>query len=328
MSISKVTSTTPNFLINGVVPGLSGDIVMAGGNVFWVDAYNGSDSNDGSSAMNAFASIPYAYAKLTANQNDVLFVIGGPTSYQLASSLVWAKNYTHMIGLDSGTRVASRARMFASTANTAPISFNITASGCFFKNIKFGAGSAQAASLICMQITGGRNHFDNCAISGMENATAGTAATLTAGRSLKLSGSTGENLFTNCVIGSDTIARTATNYEIEIVSGCPRNVFENCDIISYCTAGGESHAMLLIGSGGIDRWVEFNLCRFMNMSTNVGSGVVNAQTLSLSAIAGGFVLYDTCAVVGFTATQTSSSGNLYIQNSVPTFATSGLAKAS
>jgi hypothetical protein len=329
MSINK-NSGKLDFQLNGIVPGLDGSIVMAGGNTYFVDAQNGSDSNDGSSPVNAFQSMTKAFAALTANQNDILFVIGGAKALNLTATLVWNKNYTHLIGLCSANGISNRSRIFQTAATAFTPLVKVTASGCIFKNLEFFQGVTSTAALVCMDVNNSsRNRFENVHIAGMGFVGGGSAGQ-TGGRSLTLTGAS-ENKFLDCIIGVDAASRTATNYELEFIAGttaCARNVFEHCKFISFTATGGAAHCMIKASASTLDRFQIFDTCDFINSGT-VSGGIADTNLiLSSSTADGGLMLRDAFVVGVTTLYEASSSGTVYVTGNIPTWATSGKAVAS
>lgn len=212
---------------------------------------------------------------------------------RLTDTLVWALPGTTLLGLCAPLRRGKRARI-SSTGSTAfsPM-ISVTGAGNQFANFGTFYGFDSASNnAICWQDTGGRNCYDNVEFLGFGNNTASTGtANITGARALKMSGSTGESTFVDCVFGVDTTDRNATNYTLEIAGGSPRNYFQNCDFEARLGSSGTAASHVLIGSGGIDRYVNFVQCRFHNFSSNA-----MAQCLNVNASAGGAVCLDQCTI--------------------------------
>ncbi len=228
-------------------------------NVYVVDPANGSDSNPGDRFEKPLATIAAAYAKCTANQHDVVLYVAGSSSISLTAALTWAKNYTHLIGLCAPTHAAQRARIFqtATLTGASPL-LNITASGCIFKDFYIFQGVDDATSLINVQVTGGRNYFENVHFAGGGHAT----MAIDGGASLKLNGAE-ENLFVNCTIGVDTIASATGHVGILFDGAAARNVFRNCHVSMYAGHTGAAWAEIADGTG-FDRYTIFDNCLFTN----------------------------------------------------------------
>jgi hypothetical protein len=223
------------------------------------------------------------------------------------ATITWSKSACHLIGVAAPGVVAQRAKISpegASVTDVTPV-INITGSGCLFSDLHFFQNFATNAANVCMAITGQRNVFNRCHIAGGGNATAAVHAGT---RSLTIAGDNGEHYFKDCTIGLDTIPRgTAASAEIEITAASTRNTFEDCLILSR--TDGTNHDQLLIGSGGIDRWVIFKNCIFWN--DTVGGGTKAAEHLNVVAAAGGIVLLEKTTTFGATAIETVKHGSVF-----------------
>jgi hypothetical protein len=200
------------------------------------------------------------------------------------------------VGISSGVNISNRSRIAPSTGTTAftPY-FTVSGSGCLFSNIQwfmgFGTGTT---SQIGMLVTGGRNMFVDCHIAGMgDNESAQSAGS----RSLKITG-TGENMFVNCVIGIDTITRTAANASLELGGATPRNQFIGCTF-PFMTSSATVLGILGTGNGCVDRFTSFENCSFQNAvgSTSTAMTVLGSFT---TASPGGLIILRNCGVVGCT----------------------------
>ena len=198
--------------------------VSGNSQIFYVDSTNGADTNDGLSPINALSTILAAYNKCTANQHDVVAIVAGAAGNNLSAALVWAKNYTHLIGLCAPTGVAQRARIFQlSTLTGADPLLTISATGCIFRDFYIFQGVNDATSLTNISVTGGRNYFENIHIAGGGHAT----QAINGGSSLFLNGAE-ENKFVGCTIGVDTIAAATGMVALLFDDEAHRNVFEAC----------------------------------------------------------------------------------------------------
>ena len=276
---------------------------MTTGTVYYLDPVNGNDNNAGTATVNAVKTLAAGYALLTSGHNDVLMVLGNGLaagSVFISTGFTWAKNAAHMVGSCAPTRLSQRARI-APTAAITPFAnfFTVSGNGCVFSNLEFVTDfTVGTAAEICMTVTGGRNVFNNCHFAGMLGS---TACSDTGSRNLLVSGNTGENLFTRCAIGVDTIARTALNASVEFQSYAVRNIFEDCIFPIYVTGGGTA-ALLIYAAAThtMDRWNQFKNCRFLNAATKAGGSLV-AALATLGAATGGEILLDNCQATGITA---------------------------
>ncbi len=249
-----------------------GLILPTQGNVFWVRPNTGSDSNDGLSSGQAFQTLLKAFQSCTANQNDVVFMCAESntaartTSYQ-AITLDWNKDLTHLIGINGGPFVGQRSRIsnLSSAAALNPM-VKVSANGCLFSGLELFQGTpASGTTSVCLQVTGQRNTFQNCQISGNGDLTAVTDVAGT--RSLLISGS--ENSFRGCYIGLDTVLRATQTSECEITAGA-RCSFEDCQFESYTSL---STFKALVYATGCDRWIRLKNCMFTAVQ-NITSAVI------------------------------------------------------
>lgn len=245
-------------------------LAQTNGNEYYVDPANGSNTNDGTTPATAVADIPTAYGLTTANQHDTVYYMAGSSSVSLSATLTWAKNYTHLIGIAAPTRTAQRARIFqtATATGLSPL-MNITATGCIFSNFYIFQGVDDATSLINVQVTGGRNYFDNVHFAGGGHAT----QAVDGGASLKLNAAE-ENTFVDCTIGVDTIDAATGMMGILFDGEAHRNEFYNCKVRMRAGNAGAGFVEI-IDATGIDRDTIFDNCHFLNNSaTNMTSGFV------------------------------------------------------
>jgi hypothetical protein len=297
------------------------------GNYYFVDPANGADGNEGSVEL-PLATLDGALDKCTAGNNDVVILIGdGATTNtaRLSATLTWDKNATHLIGITAPTGVAQRARI-APTAGASAFTpmVNVTASGCYFANFSLfhGFGTGTTAQ-ICWVDAGGRNYYENVNFGGMGDAASAADA---GSRSLKISGTTGENTFVRCTVGLDTIARGAANASLEFASGTPRNRFIEC-MFPFQASAGTPLGILTSAAAAMDRWQSFERCVFINNVESTSTTMTALVTLAASS--GGLVLLKDCTTVGVTDlfSDATTAGQMYVDGGAPTAATTALAVA-
>lgn len=255
------------------------------GNIFYVDPTGGSDAaNSGKTQNDALATVSAAYAKATSGQHDVVLVAptGGTGRAAETAPITWAKRYTHLIGNAAPATNSPRSGMaFTKAAATTTPQFVLSENGCIFKNVTFYQGVADSYG--GFNITGDYNYFEGCHFNGGVNATAGDSANL---RNLILTGAS-DNIFSDCVIGNDTTARSAAGNSLELVTGSARTEFRNCRIIEWADNAGA----ILVKAGttdAIDRYVMFDHCYFSNA---IHAGATNTTVaMDLAADIGGAVL--------------------------------------
>ncbi len=296
---------------------LGGSPVMAGipfsknAKYYFVDPANGSDGNSGLSPEEALAGIETAEGKCVANQHDTVFYIGGSSGNNLAAALTWDKNYTHLIGICAPTQVAQRSRIFqTSTVTGASPLLNITATGCIFKNFYIFQGVADATSLINVQVTGGRNYFENVHFAGGGHAT----QAIDGGASLKLNGAD-ENTFVNCTFGVDTAVAATGLAAVLFDDEATRNIFKGCNFTLYAGNAGAIFCEV-VDNSGIDRYTIFDNCLFSNPSAT-GMSQAFAIPAGMSPPRGPMFLKD-CWGYGFTDWDASDRGILYLSGGTAT----------
>jgi hypothetical protein len=296
------------------------------GHVYFVKPASGSDTASGKSPAQALKTLARAQALATANENDIVYLMSEGnaaslcTDYQ-STTLDWAKDGVHLIGINSGGMVSPRSRIawLSSAPSPAPAPlFTVSADNCRIEGIQVFSGINDADLSFCTNVTGERNTFKNCHFAGIGHATNDFAGAY----SLKLAGAD-ENLFEDCVIGLDTVARgTAANSEILFTDQATRNIFRNCIITTFAEAA--THQFIIAAASSLDRWVLFENCAFINSIQS--TAVAMTEALDLAATAGGMVLLRNCTIVGATDWEASTvSGIAYIDSTVSVAATSGLA---
>jgi hypothetical protein len=311
--------TYTNFL-NGVasfgVPMVNG--VWTNGNAWFAQPGSGTIGSDGNTATSAntpCATVSNALSLAAAGNNDCIYLIGSSdtasqTSDYYGSTLAWNKDFTHLVGINAGPLLSLRSRIAslssANGANLAPL-FSVTANDCHFENIEFYAGAVGSnphSALGCMTVSGERNVFKRCHIAGNGDSTLDYAGQF----SLKVTGQ--ENLFEDCTIGLDTVARSAATYEMYLSGGAVRNTFRRCRIVTYASAA--TMTFLTVPVNGIDRWNLFEDCLFVNMPTGIASGTSLTQGFNITGggTPDGCVLLKDCKTVGMTASESAASGRL------------------
>ena len=250
---------------------VGGGTLLSQGDSYFVDPKNGSDSNTGKGITKAVKSLAIGYDKLTANQNDVLYYVAGDVSDHITTTLTWSKSYTHLVGVAAPTNMAQRARIFNTAAKLPTPMINITGTGCSFRNMYFFHGVDDASGLIDVQVTGGRNYFENIHFAGIGHATQDAAGACC----LKLNDAE-ENLFVGCTIGLDTqTTRTTNSSELLVDGSSRRNTFKDCLFLSYISAA--AHPMVRINDAtAMDRFMLFKNCLFLSQSTDQDTDMTEA----------------------------------------------------
>ena len=291
------------------------------GNSWFVNEMTGSDNNPGTAAL-PFATLTKAQSSAVANNGDVVYLYG--TSHQTVT-LTWAKNGVSLVGIQNPSnndrsRISTAYALTQSQTTALTPLVNVTAQGCSFTNIGAFSGFSLTPPIapVCWAEAGGRNTYTNCDFFGGGDAASAVEAGM---RSLTIGGAVGENRFVGCTIGLDTITRaTNANASLEFLANAesPRNIFRQCIFQALSTLAGNVH--VLVSVAGIDRYALFSDCAFINAIQTGGSAMGAAFAVTDTA---GLVLLQECASVG--ATVYATGGPIYVQGSVPTGVSSGLA---
>ena len=296
------------------------NIIGHQGNTYYFDPTNGSNNNNGKSPKHAVADIATGYGLLTAGQNDTLVYLAGTTSASITDTLDWAKAYTHLVGMGAPTEVGQRARIFNSGNSSASTPLlKVSASGCSFGNLYLFQGSA-VATVGALEVTGGRNCFENVHIAGMGHATASAGVNA---YSLKLNAAA-ENTFVGCTIGVDTIKRTAANKQLWLDGDCKRNIFKNCRFLSHA----EVNTYTLVtfqDAGAADRFMEFENCKFYNFWANHGGTLLGAFTIPAGMTTNDILIHGNCTLYGILEWDSADRAGTWIGGPAPAAATSGIA---
>ncbi|NBU02665.1 MAG: hypothetical protein EBT41_12250, partial [Betaproteobacteria bacterium] len=217
-------------------------------------------------------------------------------------------------------RIAPPTGTYTASTFGANTFINVTGAGCFFANIDIFVGfSTGSATMVGVLEAGGRNAYQNVNIQGLGDA---ASAGGTAARTLKVTSQ--ENTFTDCVLGLDTVARGVANATVEFASGTARNSFIGCTF-PFQTSAATPLGIIASGASSIDRFQLFQQCTFIN---NIASTSTQMTALStLSASAGGLLLFKDCTMVGITefGSDATTLGQIYVDGASVVAASSGIA---
>lgn len=317
-----------SLLVSGVPTMGMGGLPLATGKFFFVDAVNGSDGNTGA-ADQPLQTITRAYALMTDGNNDVCVIVGdGSTAatQRLSSTLTWAKDACHLIGMTAPVPIASRARISTAsgaTANVNPL-VHVTAQGCIFANFSLFQGVGQAATDEQLWLEAGqRNFYSRVHFGGMGSANGAARA---GSYALKLYGAS-ENYFYECTFGVDTATRSAANANVLLRKNASnvastRNIFENC-YFPMMTSAATPIFIDANESGSIDRFALFKNCFFHNAVNSTSTAITAA--IAFHASQGGTVMMDNCSLVGANDYTASDTDTVKITGPVPNGDTSGMA---
>lgn len=278
------------------------------GNIWFVSPYSGDDNNPGTAAL-PFKTLGQALSMATANQNDIVYLLAtsntaSHTTNYLSANLNWNKDGVHLIGVNAGPLLGQRSRIAPlSTATAFADMFTVSANGCLISNIEFFQGQMATnptAASTAVKVTGQRNRFINCQISGIGHSDLDDSGS----NSLTITGA--ENTFEHCYIGLDTVIRATSVTEV-IISGTPARInFENCLFETYTSS--TSFKIVSVGTG-VDRFVRFRNCDFHAVQ-NITSSAKPSGALGVTTL-NGDVLVINCSFAGIT--QITTADNAYTQ---------------
>jgi len=308
------------------MPVLPGGVPIMGpsAKVFFVDGARGSNNNRGTSWNKPVKTVTKALTLCTDKAGDVIVLMNdGNTSGTSRddATIAWSLDNTHLVGLCAPTNVSQRARISPTTTLGSIVTPQLTVSGhgnSFWNISLFEGDDEDGVASECVRVTGNRNYFNNVAMMNMGSANSGDEA---ASCNLKISGGE-ENFFENCYIGLDTIARSTTNANVELISAAARNTFRNCMFPAFADNAGALFVKI-DGAGDIDRWVLFDNCTFMNAVNSTATTMTAAMDVHASA--GGSVLIKDCMLIGATDWEAADSTTMWLQGAVPTDDGTGIA---
>ena len=288
---------------------LSMGIMGGGAKGFFVDPANGLSANSGLKQDDAVDSVGAAYALTTDKQGDVIYYLNdGNTSGSSREStipLVWSNDNTHIVGCCAPVPMSQRSRItpVSTAALTANPVLSVTGSGNSFTNLQIAHFGADTNGIAArgVDVTGDRNYFYNCHIVGVPNAHTGDEANAC---DLKVSGS--ENMFERCYFGTNTVVRSTTNANVELVSAAARTWFKDCFFTVYTDNAGVLFVKI-DGAADIDREVFFDGCTFY--SPNVSTTMTGA--MDVNAAAGGDVILKDCVFIGAADIEAADAANIH-----------------
>jgi hypothetical protein len=274
--------------------------IVTQGNVFWVKPRTGTDTLQGNAGQTpdaAWKTLTFALAQCTANQNDVVVLCAegntaaNTTDYQ-STTLTWAKDMVHLIGLNAGGPYNKRSRVAwaaaAASASDIPL-FDLSANGCLIANVSFPVGSTDANLSFGVKVTGDRNRFVNVDIPWPTN----DANDVAGAYALKLDGCD-ETSFENCTFGSFTIgAGGGANSTVLIDTGCSMVKFVDCDFIQRIESTTNTPAVKTADANSLGfGCVWFKRCNFIFDSIGGAVAAAAAMTITAAQVDGRIVLAD------------------------------------
>jgi len=257
---------------------------------YLVDPVNGSDSNPGTSWQAPLLTLTAAEALCVGDRHDTVLFLSGDTADNPAATIVWDKDYTHLIGLSSDLPgLGQRCRVVGTAAADLTSLITFSGNGCIVKNMQFYNGADADVNNTAATISGDRCHFKNVFFAGMQHATPAARA---GSSSCSLSGAA-ENLFEDCTFGTDTIVRAAANAEL-VMATSSKNTFRRCRFMAYSETAGKFLVSIDNTAAGINF---FEDCLFYSLSVNWAAPIDNAFTI-IGSGATYYVDLNHCRLVG------------------------------
>lgn len=289
------------------------------GNAYFLDPVSGNDANPGTRPDKAVKTWAVAYALLTANQHDVLFVLDASSDLTIPSGggITWAKDQTHLIGVS-----ARQVTIQPATGQDLTPFVTWSADDCVCTNIKFLHALDSSDSEICFLLSGDYNKFKNVHFAGIGHATQGDD---TGAASLSMSGAL-ENDFLQCEIGLSTVARSGANTEILIAGTTKDNTFRQCKISALADNAGHYFVNASAAAADLLGLILFDQCVFAN-APNVTGYTAMTTGFKLHASLTGTLLLKDSVMIGATDVDADDTGSAYVTDASPTANASALAVA-
>lgn len=258
------------------------------GNVFWVDADNGADTNAGDTAATAFKTISAAVTAATTNNNDVIF-LSGYSVHELTSMLTISKNRLTFIGTGMGNRKygqATKIHMGVTTAVTDIHAVKNIGVRNTFINIKFYNDNTLTQNTSCVGEGGEYANYINCEFYDSTRLNSATHA------EILLNGDS--TLFTDCTIGSladavvgDVVRPRVITTASGVASGVGTSkdvLFDGCKF--WTQAGGTTSVFVKVAADAdLQRIMEFHDCQFIAAKAgSVPAVAIGSATLTSSQI--------------------------------------------
>ena len=295
------------------------------GKIYFVDATNGCDDNDGLSPSKAFKTVAKANTAIATNGQDVV-ALSTNASHTVTSMLDVSKNRANFIGADGrvGYGIGARAKvsMGVTTAATDIAVMKNTGVGNTFTNIKFMSSNTVDESLYGIAEGGEYAVYNQCEFYKDTDLDAtGAAEALNNGDSTQ---------WLNCTFGSaanivaDNVIRPNMLLTATLSGKKMRdNIISSC--IFLTKAGGTEHVDIYgANATDVERMLLIKDSVFFN---NPLSAATPAHAVGFGAAqTEGAVIIKNSTSVDQTVMAQASVG-IYVDGAVPTFATTGVAKA-
>lgn len=321
MSLTNYPNGVSSFGVplTGQIPMVLG--VSGVGNIYFVDATNGSDGNNGKSPQKAFATAEVAYA--AAASGDTI-ALSTSATHSIALGINHTKSRINWVGLDFGGRqVQQGAKIQLATASASAYVLKNTGVRNSFTNIKFIQAATAATALHVLEDGSEGSLYQNCSfVFGVNsNIDLTTAHEVVAGSD--------SATFLNCTFGADTLLTTANRsvFHIDQVTTSQEfksNILENCNFI---ISSSETLATFvrLDAVGDILFTNLFKNCTFIASVDSAGGVALAEASQTGTSTVKGVLCYVNPAVFNCTDFSTATGGRNAATQVVATTSTAGTA---
>jgi len=290
------------------------------GNAYFVDYRNGSTSYDGKTPKTAKKTFAQAYALVTSNNNDVIYIDGDSGVVETAMTTI-TKNRFAVIGvngLNGHMGQGARISLATTTVATDLCAINNQGVRVTFSGIKFSNNSTKDESIYGHIEAGEYARYFNCSFyESADIAVTGAAELLHNGDSA---------MFYNCTFGSTANETGGVHANVLVtatISGkkLRDGYFENC---IFDAKADDTDKVFVYGANATDveRRLMFKNCEFFN--TELASGVP-AHAIGFGAKqTEGLVAVKNCTAWNCTKIAQEDMG-IWVDGGPPTMNTTGIA---
>ena len=304
--------------------------IATSGQIFWVieDSDKDYTSIVRQHRKNVFTTLPEAYAAMTTNRNDIVFLTGHST-HVLTSALNVTKNRVHFVGLDSGAKrrygQATKVNLAtASTTDTDIAAIVNTGVRNSFRSMKIMSNGTATAERYAFADGGEYTVLQDCHIEMV------TQKDDTLAGDLLSNGDSSR--YVNCtfgttvtIIGGSSIIRPSIQLKRGVISGKVSRDVEFINCLFWLKAVDTTNTFVdATGVTDVGRMLLFQDCIFFN--TELATAIpAEAVTSSGGKQTEGLILLKNCTGVNVTLMKEASVG-IWVDGAVPTHNTTGVAK--
>ncbi len=296
------------------------------GTIYFVDATNGSDGNDGKSAAKAFATVASAYAA-AASGDTIALSTNSPHS--ITSGINHTKSRINWVGLDfSGRLVQQGAKIQLAAASTSAYVLKNTGVRNSFVNIKFIQAATAATALHVLEDGSEGSLYQNCTFTFgvVDNLDLTTAHEVVAGSD--------SATFLNCNFGTETLLTSAARsvFHIDQVTTSQEfksNILRDC-IFLISSSSSTATFVRLDAVGDILFTNIFDRCIFVASVDSAGGAAIAEASQTGTSTVKGVLVYSYPSAFNVTDFSTATSGRnaaTQVVSVSPTAGTAGVGVA-